>query len=112
MADLDLDLGALSLDELKALETDVRKAIASFEDRKRKELLERAREMAAAEGFTLADLFDTSRTGRTGKPRKPAAPRYRHPDDPDRTWSGRGRTPRWIRDAEAAGQDRETFAIG
>ena len=110
MADIDLD--ALSLDELRSLETDVRKAISSYEERRKKELLERARAMAAESGFTLADLFDTSRTGRTGRPRKPVPPRYRHPDDPARTWSGRGRTPHWIRDAEAAGQDRETFAIG
>ena len=105
----DLDLGALSLEQLKALETDVRKAIASFEDCKKNELLERAREMAGSEGYTLADLFDTSRKRRT---RVRIAPSYRHPDDPNRMWNGRGRTPHWMREAEAAGQDRETFAIG
>ena len=107
MADIDLD--GLSLDELKTLEKDVRKAIASFEERKKQELLEAARAMAAEEGYTLAELFDTS--GKT-RAKKSAPARYRHPDDPSRTWSGRGRMPHWLRDAEASGRSRQEFEIG
>ena len=99
----------LSLDQLSALEKEVQKAIASSEEGREAEVLKAAKAMAAAEGYTPSDLFDTSRKGRT---RAAAASRYRHPDDRSRTWSGRGRTPRRIRDAEAAGQDREVFAIG
>ena len=107
MADIDLD--RLSLDDLKALEKDVRKAIASFEARKKKELLDAARALAAENGYTLADLFDTSKQT---KAKKIIPPRYRHPDDATLTWSGRGRTPVWLREAEAAGRSREEFAIG
>ena len=57
-----IDLYRLSLDQLRMLETDVQKAIVSFEERRRKELLEAARALAAREGYTLADLFDTSRS--------------------------------------------------
>ena len=106
MADIDLD--GYSLDELRALEKDVQKAISSFETRKKKELLEAARAMAAKEGFTLADLFDTSKQIRA---KKTVPPRYRHPDDPNLTWTGRGRMPVWLREAEAAGHDRQEFAI-
>lgn len=50
--------------------------------------------------------------GRTGPKRKmpPVEPRYRHPDS-GATWTGRGRAPRWVVDAEAAGQPRDQFLI-
>lgn len=38
------------------------------------------------------------------------APRYRNPET-GATWTGRGRAPRWIADAEAAGKHREQFLI-
>ena len=107
MADLDLD--KLSLADLKTLEKDVRKAISSFEQRRKRELRGAAKALAAENGFTLADLFDTSRKA---KARAAAPPRYRHPDDPSRSWSGRGRMPLWLKEAEATGHDREEFAIG
>ena len=100
----------LSLDQLSGLEKEVQKAIASSEEGREAEVLKAAKAMAAAEGYTLADLLDTSRKGRTRAPAP--SPRYRHLDDRSRTGSGRGRTPRRIRDAEAAGQDREAFTMG
>ena len=104
----EIDLDGLSLDQLKALEKDVQRAIASFETRKKQELLEAARALAAKEGYTLADLFDTSKS----RGKKPLPARYQHPDDPSRTWSGRGRTPLWLKEAESAGLSRTEFEIG
>ena len=39
-------------------------------------------------------------------------PKFRHPDDPNLTWAGRGAQPRWMRDAIAAGADIESFRVG
>jgi len=41
---------------------------------------------------------------------RPAAIRYRHPVSGE-TWTGRGRAPRWLAAAEAAGQNREQFRV-
>jgi len=38
------------------------------------------------------------------------APKYRHPQT-GATWTGRGKPPRWLTDAEAAGTPRQTFLI-
>jgi DNA-binding protein H-NS len=35
---------------------------------------------------------------------KRVAPKFRHPDDPNLTWSGRGKTPLWVKALMAAGQ--------
>lgn len=103
-----MDLNTLSLKELKDLQSQVAKAIASFEDRKKKvalaELEEKAREM----GFSLAEL-----TGAAPKTRKrsPAVPKYANPADKSDTWSGRGRKPRWFVAALKSGKTPENLAI-
>lgn len=52
----------------------------------------------------------TAKTAGTTAVRKPVAPKYRNPET-DATWSGRGKPPRWITEAEAAGKSRDSFLI-
>jgi len=42
--------------------------------------------------------------------RTPVPPKYRNPET-GATWSGRGKAPRWISDAEAEGKSRDSFLI-
>lgn len=42
--------------------------------------------------------------------KKPVDPKYRNPETGD-TWTGRGKPPRWISDAEASGKERSLFLI-
>ena len=42
--------------------------------------------------------------------RQPVPPKYRNPET-GATWSGRGKAPRWVSDAEAAGKSRDDFLI-
>lgn len=60
-------------------------------------------------GITLADLgaarASKKNTGTTGTK---VAIKYRNGTD---TWSGRGRTPKWLADAEAGGANRESFLV-
>jgi DNA-binding protein H-NS len=106
MAEIDLD--HLSLPELKKLEKDVAKAIATFEDRQKAEARAEAEAVAKRFGFSLAELLDTAPP--TTKKAPPEA-KYRHPENPAVTWSGRGRKPGWIAEGLAAGKALEDFAI-
>lgn len=45
-----------------------------------------------------------------GAVRKPVAPKYRNPET-GKTWTGRGKAPLWISEAEQRGQSRDTFLI-
>jgi DNA-binding protein H-NS len=38
-------------------------------------------------------------------------PKYRNPQEPSETWSGRGKTPRWLMAALKKGHKPEDFAI-
>lgn len=46
----------------------------------------------------------------TARPRKPVAPKFRNTKTGE-TWSGRGRTPRWLAALEAQGKSREDYRI-
>lgn len=106
-----MDLNEKSLPELKRLQRDLERAIASFERRQlaaaRAELEARAREL----GFTLAELAVVEPTSEK-RNRAAPQPKYRNPANPEETWSGRGRKPRWLTVAlTSVGATLEDFAI-
>ena len=103
----DIDLSALSLQELKQLEKNVAKAITSFEDRRKAEARAKVEEFARELGFSFDELAEAAPT----RKRAASEPKYRHPENPEITWSGRGRKPAWIVDGLAAGKSLEDFAI-
>lgn len=104
---MDIDINALSLKELKELQAQVGKAVATYEDRKKKAALAELEEKARAMGFSLAELTGAVTT----RKRSPTVARYANPADATDTWSGRGRKPRWFIAALAAGQSPEDLAI-
>ena len=104
---MDVNMNALSLKELKELQSQVVKAINSFEDRRKKEALSRLEDEARAMGFTLAELTGTTPT----RKRAPAMAKYANPANSADTWSGRGRKPRWFEAALNAGKSPEDLAI-
>lgn len=60
--------------------------------------------------ITPADLGFSGRMGARRTPTK-VAPKYRDPAS-GKTWTGRGRAPIWIQEAEKRGVKRDTFLIG
>ncbi|MDG1115800.1 MAG: H-NS histone family protein [Flavimaricola sp.] len=105
-----IDLNAMSRKELTTLAANVEKAIASLSDREKKAALEAAERAAAEHGYSLAELAAIGGKGaKRGKAKTPA--KYRNPENPDQTWSGRGRKPGWINAAESAGRSIADFAI-
>lgn len=104
---MDINLNTLSLKELKDLQSQVARAIASFEDRKKKAALAELEEKAREMGFSLAELTGGAVKGA----RAPAAAKYANPANPSDTWSGRGRKPRWFIEAVAAGKAPADLAV-
>jgi len=104
----DYDLEALSLPELKKMQKDIAKAISTFGDRQKAEARAKVEALARDLGYSLAELVGTE----TKVDRAPALPKYRHPENPVLTWSGRGRKPQWFVDALSGGKTAEDMAIG
>lgn len=95
-----IDLKNLSPAELNALIGRATEQLAAT----RAERLEKLRADIVArigkEGFELADVFPRGTSSRTKSAPKA---KYRDPSNPARTWSGFGRRPQWMLDAQAAG---------
>lgn len=102
-----MDINALSLKELKDLQAQVARAIASYEDRRKKEAVAELEDRARQMGFTLAELLGAAPV----RKRAPASAKYANPANPSETWSGRGRKPRWFEAALAEGKSPEDLAV-
>lgn len=104
---MDFDIETLTLKELKDLQTRVARAIATFEDRKKKEAIAQLEEKARELGFTFAELAGTP----APRKRTASAAKYANPADASQTWTGRGRKPGWFTDAIAAGKSAASMEL-
>jgi DNA-binding protein H-NS len=103
----DYDLEALSLTELRKMQKDVAKAISTYEDRQKAEARAKVEALARDLGYSLAELVGIE----TKITRAPAAAKYRHPENPALTWSGRGRKPQWFARHINSGKDPSDLAV-
>ena len=77
----------------------------TFEARKHKEALAALEATAGEHGFALGGLMSEANV----KPK--VAPKFRHPEDAELTWSGRGRKPKWFVKQLEAGVSPDDLAI-
>ena len=103
-----MDLDTLSLKELKKLQSDVAKAISTYEDRMKKEAIAELEAKAREMGFNLNELLGGAKGKRA---RGAVAPKYAHPEKPSLPWTGRGRKPNWLVEALQEGKLLEDLAI-
>ena len=94
-------------DELKAKAAEILAQAEALKVEEKQQAAEACRVMIATYGITAKDLgLDKTVKSKTGpKPGNKVAAKYRDPAS-GATWSGRGKTPRWIN-----GADRSQYAI-
>jgi DNA-binding protein H-NS len=111
-----IDLSKLSIEELESLVKDAQTEVTSRREAERERVFGQMRELAASLGLTLEDVVRQAR-GKGGAVKGSIAassgvqPKYRHPSDPNLTWSGRGKRPTWIAEALASGKSLEDLAV-
>ena len=92
-----IDLSGLNIDQLSDLIGKAQSEMASREKQRRKDLRSELERRLAADGYKLADVFPELGNGAAnGLQRKKRPAKYRNPQNPDDSWSGIGRTPRWV----------------
>ena len=122
----------LSATALKARIDELQKQLASAEANK-VPAINKVRALMKELGVTLEDLGEGKSPGRRGRPAKATqangaaaangrnggkpktarakvAIKYR--DESGNTWTGRGKRPRWMVEAEKAGKSRDSFKVG
>lgn len=110
-----VDIENMDLAQLRAHRAEVDRMIAKRETETREAAKQAALAAVRQYGFEFSDLFPVSGASRSmsedKKERKPVAPKYAHPENPSLTWSGRGRTPKWVTEMQDAGRDLEDLKI-
>ncbi|GLQ96597.1 H-NS histone family protein [Dyella mobilis] len=89
-----IDLKSLSPKELKSLIANAESQMQEARAGQVQEVRKKIDALLSNAGLTLADVYPV-RGSKTGK-RGTVAPKYRNPEDPSQTWTGRGKRPLWF----------------
>jgi DNA-binding protein H-NS len=104
------DIENMSAKELTELQAAVTAAIAEKKISEKADLKARLSALASDSGFSLEELLGL-RKGKNGA-KSASVAKYRNPDAPDQTWTGRGRKPNWlVEKLKKRGVTMEEFAI-
>lgn len=105
------DLDALSTDELNVLLATAQKKIAVRRQNQIYEAYEKIKSIADTIGMTMEEIVEFSRNQPNLKNKRKAVPKYVDPQNPNLTWSGRGKPPRWLATQIANGKSKSDFLI-
>ena len=93
----DIDLSNLNIDQLADLVGKAQSEMASREKRRRQDLRGELERRVKAEGYRLPDLFPELGNAAEGGTRRRKMPaKFRNPQNPEETWTGIGRSPKWV----------------
>ena len=102
-------LDKMSYAELANMEQRIARVKGEKRDAERAALRQKVTDLAKEHGFDIHDLIGG---GGKGRGKGTVAPKYRDPKNPENTWTGRGRMPRWMTAATKGGKGKkEDFLI-
>ena len=102
------DYQNLSESELQAVIESAEKALKNLQANKRKDVIAQIKELAASIDVVVEIHEADKKSVRKGV-KVPI--KYRHPEDPEKTWTGRGVMPTWLQALINAGHDRSEFEV-
>lgn len=108
----DKELDKLSPTKLEELRVRLDAAIARSEKRRKREALAAVKKVAQDHGLTLADIIPSGAGAKKkSRTKRAVEPKFKHPENPDITWSGMGRKPRWFIEHLDGGGKEEDLLI-
>jgi DNA-binding protein H-NS len=109
-----MNLDSMSVDEMWQLHEEISRVLSARLTSEKRELEKRLEQLRRDKHVpslkSSNGMKDLTRAPRRKYPR--VYPKYRNPQVPSETWSGRGKTPRWLAAALKTGHKLEDFAIG
>ena len=105
------DISDLSVEELKKLQVEAEALIASKKDQAVEDAYNQILAIAENVGLSIDQILELGATKRKKTTRKSVEPRYRSKANPNDTWTGRGKQPRWLVAELEKGAKLESFLI-
>src|SRR3981189_2060730 len=103
-----IDLDVMSVDEMWRLHEKIDQVLSVRLTSEKRELEKRLAQLRR-ENQTHAAPTDASAVSRERRKYPRVYPKYRNPNEPSETWSGRGKQPRWLVAALKTGHRIEEF---
>lgn len=103
------DPGKLGFDELLALKQKVDREIAARQDTEVEVLKSKVVAVADALGMAPAELLGIKAEPAERRTKRQVRIKYRDPDQPNNTWSGKGRVPKWLQEKLEQGATKDQY---
>ncbi|MEE4376745.1 MAG: H-NS histone family protein [Candidatus Competibacteraceae bacterium] len=103
------ELKNMSLDALQSLITNAQDLVNQYERDKKKDVIKKIQALAASVNLNV-EVKDGEKASKSASTSKGVA-KYRNPEDPKQTWTGRGKRPNWLNDALASGKTLDDLSI-
>ncbi|MCB1804912.1 MAG: H-NS histone family protein [Candidatus Competibacteraceae bacterium] len=103
-----INLSDLSVEDLEKLVNDVEKEVERKKKTQVRDIRQQMEKLASSVGMTPEQVlnFEKRKSAKTV-----GEPKYRNPNDPQQTWTGRGKRPGWFVDALEKGIKPEKMLI-
>ena len=105
------DPKSLGFDELIDIKRALDLEILGRQDKEVETLKVKITTVAAALGVSVAELFGIKTEAVERKTKRPPKAKYRDPDHPENTWTGKGRPPKWLQEKLDQGATKDQFLI-
>ncbi|MCC7684802.1 H-NS family nucleoid-associated regulatory protein [Janthinobacterium sp. FW305-128] len=94
---MSVDISKMSIPQLQELQKSITQQIKVQQANELSSARGQVQKLAESLGISVAELIGSTKNGKVKNPSGSVPARYRNPDDPTQTWTGRGRQPNWIK---------------